>query len=344
MEISLKDTKSTKERILWIDIMKVLGIFTIVWGHFFPGGYVSAFLFSFNVPLFFMISGYLCKKQYPIFILLKKLLPIILLYLIICTLNYGINLLYAIVNERATEPHFYDFIIGILGGATFYKGTMWFVYTLIITRVIHNTFLKHKEMLILISIICLLAVCYIPFMKSDNAIKAVALAFPFFEIGFFLNSRCGDVIYKKIKLCRPIFMLPFVILFMAVLYIAGRYNGIPHIYMNDYGNSLFVLMICSVIGYYMTMILSLYIISISTKKMDDFFNIMARANIIILGFHGLLIPIIQGLISSITSNKLSIFVLQFLGAIMIMLILYPINLFYCRHIEPILFHSTELSS
>lgn len=48
---------NTKERKNWIDWMKAVGMLTIVWGHCFPEGGVSEFLYAFNVPLFFIISG-----------------------------------------------------------------------------------------------------------------------------------------------------------------------------------------------------------------------------------------------------------------------------------------------
>lgn len=47
-----------KVRYYWVDWMKVLGMFLIVWGHFFPKSFCDA-IYSFNVPLFFCISGYL---------------------------------------------------------------------------------------------------------------------------------------------------------------------------------------------------------------------------------------------------------------------------------------------
>ena len=51
-----------KDRILWIDTMKAIGMFFIVLGHFFPP-YISAWIYTFNVPLFFFVSGFLAKKE-----------------------------------------------------------------------------------------------------------------------------------------------------------------------------------------------------------------------------------------------------------------------------------------
>lgn len=47
-----------KVRFYWVDWMKVIGMFLIIWGHLFPK-HSCDFIYSFNVPLFFCISGFL---------------------------------------------------------------------------------------------------------------------------------------------------------------------------------------------------------------------------------------------------------------------------------------------
>lgn len=46
-------------RMSWIDWMKAWGMYFIVLGHFFSIG--SAYVYVFNVPLFFIVSGFLYK-------------------------------------------------------------------------------------------------------------------------------------------------------------------------------------------------------------------------------------------------------------------------------------------
>ena len=50
-------------RHLWVDIAKTIGIFLIVFSHLNQSGFSEAFLWTFHVPLFFFISGYLTKPQ-----------------------------------------------------------------------------------------------------------------------------------------------------------------------------------------------------------------------------------------------------------------------------------------
>ncbi len=70
-----------QQRKNWVDWAKVLGMFFIIYGHCFPET-MTNFVYAFNVPVFFLISGYLCKKSLQSkFVGIK--LCIVWLYLII---------------------------------------------------------------------------------------------------------------------------------------------------------------------------------------------------------------------------------------------------------------------
>lgn len=49
-----------KQRVLWIDWIKIIGIYLIVLGHMSAPG--NDFIYVFHVPLFFITSGYLAQK------------------------------------------------------------------------------------------------------------------------------------------------------------------------------------------------------------------------------------------------------------------------------------------
>lgn len=50
-----------KQRVLWIDWIKIIGIYLIVLGHMSAPG--NDFIYVFHVPLFFITSGYLAQKS-----------------------------------------------------------------------------------------------------------------------------------------------------------------------------------------------------------------------------------------------------------------------------------------
>ncbi|SHH09864.1 Acyltransferase family protein [Bacteroides clarus YIT 12056] len=72
-----------KERLNYIDFMKTSGIYLIVLGHMFPAPGTN-FIYSFSVPLFFFISGFLFYQQnnFAAF-LIKNLHSLIIPYLFI---------------------------------------------------------------------------------------------------------------------------------------------------------------------------------------------------------------------------------------------------------------------
>ena len=47
----------------WVDAMKTMGMFFIIYGHLFSYGY--PYVYAFNVPVFFILSGFLFKEDQP---------------------------------------------------------------------------------------------------------------------------------------------------------------------------------------------------------------------------------------------------------------------------------------
>ncbi len=81
------------DRIKWVDTAKALGLFLVFWGHILYGGssvgnVINRAIYSFHMPIYFILSGYVIKtgsecfpdyfrnKFYRIF------LPALLLYLL----------------------------------------------------------------------------------------------------------------------------------------------------------------------------------------------------------------------------------------------------------------------
>jgi acyltransferase len=84
--ISPADGRST-----WIDVARTIGIFLIVLCHTDQGDFTDAFLWTFHVPLFFFVSGYLARPQAPAAFLgglaRKLLLPYLAIYLVTTVLT-----------------------------------------------------------------------------------------------------------------------------------------------------------------------------------------------------------------------------------------------------------------
>ena len=76
------------KRLHWIDSAKAIGILLVVLGHMSSGTHYHWFIFSFHMPLFFAISGFLYK-----YVGLKKEIKKILYSLFIPYLIYSVLLL-----------------------------------------------------------------------------------------------------------------------------------------------------------------------------------------------------------------------------------------------------------
>lgn len=158
-----------KERKIWVDWLKVLGMYFIVWGHMFPP-YMSDFLYAFSVPLFFMTSGYLQpdatigggKSQYYKKIVNRLLVP----YFATCVvyLLYDIAFTYY---KGMFDPLRVVRSIGamIIGVQSFDDGcgcvSMWFVYALFIIKLI-DAFIPNRFKPVF-AILCI--ACAIPLSK-----------------------------------------------------------------------------------------------------------------------------------------------------------------------------------
>ncbi|HON53348.1 MAG TPA: acyltransferase family protein [Bacteroidales bacterium] len=70
------------QRINWIDYAKVIGIYLVVLGHLPIPEQGSVYIYSFHMPLFFFISGFLSKTNNITFrqFILKKIRTLIIPY------------------------------------------------------------------------------------------------------------------------------------------------------------------------------------------------------------------------------------------------------------------------
>lgn len=53
----------TKKRIEWIDCVRAVSMMLIIIGHTYAVGFWQYFIFAINVPIFFVLSGYLTRKK-----------------------------------------------------------------------------------------------------------------------------------------------------------------------------------------------------------------------------------------------------------------------------------------
>ena len=190
------NTKEHSARLNWLDWMKAIGIGLIVYGHFFSLGDIYVYVFS--VPLFFLISGFLCKKESTNRIFWEKVwYNLVIPLLIICTMNYlwGAFVGYFLSSSHLLPKNPLLFYGNLLIGRGL--GTFWFVYTLIILKII----LQYTRMTYfhIVWFLLFLFLAYIinnydfevmgnhPF-KAPWSIPNTFVSYPFFIIGYSLRQ------------------------------------------------------------------------------------------------------------------------------------------------------------
>ena len=299
----------------WVDMMKMLGLFSLVYGHLFSYGY--AYVFAFNVPVFFILSGFLFKEDQPGPVFWRKLWNQLVLPMLCIGLFYNA---YLILNDalhhRLALSRFW-FPIGMLAGEQSCLATGWFIYTLVLLKIL-SRYVKGNLFRILLALV-FLAVAYwvAPAIQShemQNAILAVPLSYPFFVMGHLVKS--SRVTEKTVPWwgCLAGTLLSAIILFLTV-----RANGPVFIYTFTYGNSLFLCLLGGMAGTCL-----LYFVSRFFERPVKWIKTISVGAVLVMGYH--IYPILFYRYF-VNKNPLDVF-----AAVAILLLFIPITRFCVRYV------------
>lgn len=307
------------KRLLWIDWMKALGMYFIVAGHFFSVHYKYIYIFS--VPVFFVISGFLTKREQSHHLFWSKLwYNLVVPMIIICGIYYVMHLAVMSTGGLYFFDYIYKYPIGIIQGNAVMLGRCWFIYTLVIIKILYQYIPGRAYSMTLISL-CMLGISYfinvhLSFMvdMSPSALVNVCLAFPFFVFGFYFR------IYEKyLNRCYGLFMESSLFL-ISVLIVAmcGKYNGYVWMYKNVYGGNILLFLIGGLAGSCALFILCKWLVGRFGDCKIVF--IVSRGSIIILGFHYFLIE----LFPRVEQASVLSAIMDYTAALIIVLLFVPI--------------------
>lgn len=286
---------TNNSRIAWIDWMKVIGMYFIILGHFFPYGY--EYIYVFNVPVFFVISGYLCKKEKAQIVFWRKIIQKYIIPLIFIVIAmYLWNWHTWEQNDKASKTLYFLYFSFI--GSQKCLGTGWFIYTLIILRIIFqyspSSTLSHICLFCVFSLLSIFL--HFHNIHHFNAVLNAATAYPVFLMGhfFYIQTENNSHTYKTdIKIL-------LLLVTIICIYICGKINGEVWMYNNDYGKSFILFLLGSITGSVL-----LYILSIMLEKnFKSIIHTLSAGNILTLGFHPIVIAAIGrhgGYIDYVTS-------------------------------------------
>lgn len=270
-----------KERINWIDWAKVFTITLVVLGHMEykdSNAIFQNFIYSFHMPLFFLLSGYLYKPEKDIKHLINKnkstlFLPYIYLnlitFLVFCLPLYEIN-------TYSLKTYFISFITAT-GGAP--AGACWFLISLFFCKVFSFYILKldlFKQIAVTI-VLPILAYILKSHLGFDFFFKlpTTMIGVIFFLLGYHIN-RTGLV--DKIQIKTHILLFFFLTLSLQI--ILNNIQGKVGIYSVSLGNYPFLYFVAAINGTLMTILLCKLFDNIQSK----FIIILSSGTLLILAF------------------------------------------------------------
>ncbi len=267
--------------------MKAMGMVAIVWGHGFPKGGMDSFLYAFNVPVFFWVSGYLCHREENMRVCWQKcwknlVIPYLILALLKCL---------GPIIKHLSDGQFVYSLIGIAGGFHTFHGVtgcnmLWFVYTLVLVKLLYQALATSERNAILLMLLGIAgAVVYASYqLEWTWAVTNVMLALPFFMLGNLCSQYHSGPFGQGVAWLqrRPAWLLLVVVILVALaVYGIGLLNDCAYLFQNRYGNNLLLFIAGAVLGILMMILLA----NVLNDKDWRVTKIISIGSIVILTFH-----------------------------------------------------------
>lgn len=287
----------SNSRLEWVDNAKGIGMVLVILGHVSTNHYLNNIIYSFHMPLFFILSGFLASLSAKNSLICKKVKSLIIPYFKFCFLW----ILYWILFERlirGSDISISQQILNIFiakGGAEnyYYNSVMWFLPCLFVTEIIFNAIknnIKSKKViytiLILFSIIGYLLSKYMPY-RLPWLLDTMCTSIVFYAFGYFILSRYHDNnVFRHDN--KTLNLIMFIIIILISKY-QGRVDLNSNLIPNYY-----LLYISGIIG-------SLIVINISKIIKVAWLKFLGTHSLIIMCIHEPIKRIIIKIISVITN-------------------------------------------
>ena len=155
-------TEYRQNRIIWLDIMKGIGIILVVLGHVYNNGIVFRWLYSFHMPLFFFAAGFLYKKKPILADIKRRIQTIVVPYF---CFGFLIFIYWVLIEHRFREVN-YDPVKAFLGlflgeyNTLDFNVHLWFLPCFFLTVVVYNVLINLTGKKITYLIIIVLSLIY----------------------------------------------------------------------------------------------------------------------------------------------------------------------------------------
>lgn len=283
------------KRIEWIDTAKGIGLILVILGHL-KTDYLSTWIYTFHMPLFFFLSGVVfsgAKYSFKEF-LLKRIKSLVIPYF---SLGIVIWLFYAVVNIFVGQDNgLYGSNLEMLKNFIVQEHfwTVWFLACLFLTEMLYFILVKYLGRNFLILSVASVLICSFGLIRYRMGYGGlpwnldIALVAQFFV-------HCGYILKNSVKLKEFIFgnrgiayfakMLLFLgmNLFAGILCIKVAHQSLD-MSVGLYGNELLTI-ISALSG-------TLFIVMLSEKIHSKFIAYLGRNTMIIFAWHSRIIIVL----------------------------------------------------
>ncbi len=322
-------TRESSPRQNWLDWMKAIGIVLIAYGHFFS--FYNRYVYVFSVPLFFVISGFLCRREADIKLFWKKLwYNLVVPLLLICVLNYLIEAVKGFLSDNYTLSEnpllfLWKMFIGLHDAV----GGLWFVYTLIILKIILQFTPRYYMHILLFVAFAVLSYVYNHYDISLFGIHPSQLvwsipdtfvSYPFFIVGYALRYWREEISnYKPNK-----YTFCWIVVSLLLVFLCGHHHEQVFMVFCGYGDNFLLFLLGGLAGSAFIYFLSKLLENLRWRLITD----ISLGTILILGFHGYFVIVFRSILG--TSSPF-----DFLFSILIVLLFVPIIRF-CQFYFPLI--------
>lgn len=244
---------SEKDRIVWIDQLRSIAFFFVILGHVaLPKG-MQSLIYSFHMPLFFLISGLTVNREKLINTplkdyIIKQTKSLIVPYFWMSFLCYPLWYFAFHILSRSTEITIWDAFVGIFAGNNIIvsstSNALWFLLVLFFANILYTCLLKFtkgREVMLL----CLVLICAIAgYLDKGNAqpwhfnVALTAVVMLYIGNRFMIWYKTSSLYNHKITFSYVLKITAVVIALVAVGLVSHRLNGRISMTANKFGDSL----------------------------------------------------------------------------------------------------------
>lgn len=269
------------KRFIWVDYAKTIGIYLVILGHSYICAPINEIIYTFHMPLFFFLSGYLFSfERYPSFkkFAWKRFKSLLVPYLWINLITYLFWLLIGrnYGHDAHIDVSWYSPLINTLlgnGQQMIHNIPTWFFICLYVVEMLYYMIFKNCRYIyvFILAIIGFLNYTFNPYLLPFSFNTAL-VGMIFYALGNL--SKENNYKFKP----KPIFMIISLLIIIAIAHFNGRIN----MHINYYGN-YFLFLIGGLSGIYLTVTLSTWLSRLFKERKGILY--LSNNTLIISGFH-----------------------------------------------------------